>query len=111
MRRGMATTTTQAPSTNLVSRKMTVATAVTTAPRPLMGPGGPTPVGRVRRQWTTRPAWDSVKPMKTPMANRGIRVLVLPSTATSRSPESQARTPTPLPKTSRLSRTPNRWGR
>ena len=107
----MATTTTQAPSTNLVTRKITVALAVTTAPMPLMAARRIQPRSLVRRQWTTSPAWDRVKPMKTPMANRGIRVLVLPSTTTSSRPENSVRATTPLPKTSRLSRTPKRWGR
>ena len=45
------------------------------------GPASPTRRARSRRQCTTSPACDSVNPMKTPMAKRGISVLVLPSTA------------------------------
>ena len=36
IRSGIATATTQAPSTNLVKRKITVAVPVTTAPSPLI---------------------------------------------------------------------------
>ena len=75
---GTATTTTQAPSVNLVTRKITVATAVTTAPRPLMAARCCQPRGRLRHQCTTKPAWASVKPVNTPMANSGISLSVLP---------------------------------
>ena len=56
-----------------------VAMAVTTAPMPLIMARRRQPGGRSRRQCTTRPVWDSVKPMNTPMANSGMSVLVLPS--------------------------------
>ena len=62
-----------------------MAVAVTTAPTPLIVARRCHPGSLVRRQWTTRPAWASVKPMNTPMANSGISVLVLPPTATSSS--------------------------
>ena len=41
----MATTTTQAPSVNLVTRKISVAAAVTTAPVPLMAARRRQPAG------------------------------------------------------------------
>ena len=34
--------------------------------------------GRVRHQCTTRPLWANVKPVKTPIANSGIKAFVLP---------------------------------
>ena len=44
--------------------------------------GPPSPSGgRSRRQCTTRPVWESVKPTNTPIANSGMSVLVLPRTA------------------------------
>src|ERR1019366_6411233 len=102
--RRIATTTTHAPSTNLVTRKMIVATAVTVAPTPLISALRDQLGPRVRRQWTTRPDWAMVKPMNTPMANRGMSELVFPFTATSRAAENTASAQTPLPKTCRLSR-------
>ena len=79
MKAGMAMTTTQAPSVNLETRKTMVAMAVMHAPKPLMAARRRQPVGRSRHQCTTSPACESVNPMNTPMAKRGMRVLVLPS--------------------------------
>lgn len=66
----MRTTTTQAPSVNLVTPSMTKTTNVTTAPVPLMT-ACVSHLGsscRRRHQWTTIPDWDRVKDRKTPMA-------------------------------------------
>ena len=112
MNAGMAMTTTQAPSVNLEMRKTMVAMAVTTAPMPLMTARRRQPGGRVLRQCTTRPVCERVKPMNTPMAKRGISVLVLPPTATSSAPgqdgehhDAVARRPGGRP------RMVKRWGR
>ncbi len=111
MKAGMVSTTTQAPSVNLVIRKITVATAVTTAPVPLIAARRDQPAGRFRRQCTTSPAWDSVKPVNTPIAYSGIRVRVLPSTAISSAPARMASAQMPEANTCRSSRSPNRCGR
>ena len=111
MKAGMAMTTTQAPSVNLETKKTMVAMAVTTAPMPLMAARRRHPGGRSFRQCTTRPVCDSVKPMNTPMAKRGISVLVLPPTATSSAPAMTASTTMPLAKTWRSPRMLKRWGR
>ena len=107
----MASTTTQAPAVNLVTRKITVATAVTTAPMPLMTARWRQRGGRVRRQCTTSPVWDSVNPVNTPIANSGISVWVLPPTATSSAPDKTASVQTPEANTCRSSRSENRCGR
>ena len=96
MKDGMAMTTTHAPSVNLEMRKTTVAMAVMQAPTPLMVARRRQPGGRSRHQCTTRPDCDSVKPMNTPMAKRGMRVLVLPPTATRSAPAITASTTIPL---------------
>src|SRR5690349_23086676 len=62
MNAGNASTTTQAPSVNFVARNTTVATAVTAAPRPLRLARYRQRGGRVRRQCTTSPPCDKVKP-------------------------------------------------
>ncbi len=67
---GIAITTTQAPARNLVKRKIRVATAVTTAPVPLMTARRDHPRSRVRHQCTTSPACERVNPVNTPMANK-----------------------------------------
>src|SRR5690349_19090957 len=72
MNAGNASTTTQAPSVNFVARKTTVATVVTTAPRPLRLARYRQRGGRVRRQRTTSPLCDKVKPVKTPTAYSGM---------------------------------------
>ena len=107
----MAMTTTQAPSVNLETRKITVATAVTNAPVPLITARLAQPCSRVRRQCTTRPDWERVKPMNTPIANKGIRVLVFPPTATSSAAEKMVSAQTPLPKTRRRHGIRREWGR
>jgi hypothetical protein len=65
----------------------------------------------VRRQCTTSPACDKVKPVKTPMAYSGMSVRVLPLTATSRAPDRIARVQIPDANTCRSSRSAYRWGR
>ena len=85
MKAGTATTTTQAPPVNLVTRKITVATAVMIAPSPLIAARRCQPVERWRHQWTTSPVWAQVKPVNTPMANSGMSRIVSPSTAISKS--------------------------
>ncbi len=45
------------------------------------------PEGRLHDQWTTSPAWQSVKPVNAPIANRGIGVRVFPLTAISNTPD------------------------
>ena len=111
MKAGMAMTTTQAPSVNLEMRKTMVAMAVMMAPKPLMAARRRQRGGRSRHQCTTSPAWDSVKPMNTPMAKRGMRVLVLPPTAMSSAPAMIVSTKIPLPKVCRSPRMVNRCGR
>src|SRR5262245_11492509 len=79
----------QAPSTNLVRAKMTVTTAVQSAPRPLMinfhhqpesvgnrpdESGGPR---RAIHQRRAIPACDNVNERKTPTAHSGIRAVTL----------------------------------
>ena len=108
---GMAMTTTHAPSVNLETRKTMVAMAVMHAPMPLMVARRRQWGGRVFRQCTTSPACDRVKPMKTPMAKRGISVFVLPSTATRRAPARTASTTMPFAKVCRSPRMVKRCGR
>ena len=103
-------TTTQAPSVNLETRKTMVAMAVTTAPIPLMVARRRQPGGRSRRQCTTSPVWDSVKPMNTPMAKRGMSVLVLPRTAMRSAAAMSDSTTIPLEKTWRSPRSAKRCG-
>ena len=85
--------------------------AVMTAPSPLMTARRRQPGGRVFLQCTTRPVCDSVKPMNTPMANRGISVLVFPRTATSSAAAMTASTTMPFEKTCRSPRSVKRCGR
>ncbi len=95
MNAGTATTTTHAPSVNFDTRKTIVATAVMTAPMPLMAARYRQRRGRSRRQCTTRPVWESVNPVKTPMAKRGISVFVLPRTASRSTPDITESAPMP----------------
>ncbi|WP_409496847.1 SDR family NAD(P)-dependent oxidoreductase [Amycolatopsis sp. cmx-11-12] len=60
--------------------------------RGLAAPAGP---GRGRRQCRTIPAWESVNPTNTPIANSGTRVFMSPSVMTSRIAAVTARNPTP----------------
>ena len=101
---GTATTTTHAPSTNFDTRKMMVASAVTTAPRPLTVARLAHRGGRVRHQWTTNPVWERVKPVNTPMAKRGISSLVFPPTAIRSPAERPANTQMPFTNTWRSPR-------
>ena len=78
MNSGTATTTTQAPSVNFVSRNTIVATAVTSAPDPLISGTVAPPGGLVRHQWTTSPVCESVNPVNTPIANSGIKPVRVP---------------------------------
>ena len=111
MKAGMAITTTQAPSVNFETKKTMVAMAVMHAPTPLMTARRRHPGGWVFRQCTTSPVCDSVKPMNTPMAKRGIRVFVLPPTAIRSAPARTASTTMPLAKVWRSPRMVKRWGR
>jgi hypothetical protein len=111
MNAGIATTTTHAPSVNLVIRKITVAAAVTSAPKPLTAARICQRGALVRHQCTTSPLCASVKPMNTPMANSGIIVLVLPFTTTSSTPDRTASAQMPLANTCRSPRSENRCGR
>jgi hypothetical protein len=111
MNPGTASTTTQAPAVNLVIRKITVAAAVTAAPVPLTIARCCHRGGRVLRQWTTSPAWESVKPVNTPIANSGIRVRVLPPTTISSTPDITASVQIPEANTCRSSRIEYRCGR
>ena len=74
--------------------------------RPVAPPGG-----RVRHQWTTRPDWERVNPVNTPMAKSGISSLVFPPTAISSTADRPASTQMPLAKTCRSPRSAKRWGR
>src|ERR1039458_9797489 len=107
---GTATTTTHAPSTNFDTRKMMVASAVTTAPRPLMVARLAHRGGRVRNQWTTNPVWERVKPVNTPMAKRGISSLVFPPTAIRSPAERPANTQMPFTNTWRSPRNAKEMG-
>lgn len=111
MNAGTASTTTQAPSVNLLNRNIAVATAVTTAPAPLIAARWRQRGGRFRRQYTTSPDRDSVNPVNTPIANRGISAWVLPPTATSSAPDKTASVTMPGANTCRSSRSENRCGR
>lgn len=104
-------TTTQAPAENFVITKMTVATAVTTAPVPLTAARRRQRGGRERCQCTTRPAWANVKPVNTPTANRGMGDWVLPFTASSRAADRAARTQMAAAYTWRSPRMAKRCGR
>jgi hypothetical protein len=108
---GIASTTSHAPAVNLVTRNITVASAVTTAPVPLMIARYCQLGDRVRRQWTTIPVCDSVKPVNTPIANSGISLWVLPATAISKTPARPASVQMPKASTCRSSRCANRCGR
>ncbi len=111
MSSGTTTTTTQAPSVNLEIRKTMVARAVTTAPMPLSAAFRRQPGGRAALQCTTMPVWARVKPMNTPMANRGINVLVFPRTTTNSAAAAILRAQMPLEKTRRSPRRAKAWGR
>ncbi len=111
MKAGTAMTTTQAPSVNFETRNTMVAMPVITAPIPLMVARRRQPGGRSRRQCTTRPVCESVKPTNTPMAKSGMSVLVLPRTATMSAAAISERTTIPLERTCRSPRRVKRWGR
>ena len=53
--------------------------------------------GRSARQWRTSPTWLSVKPMNTPIANSGIRLLTCAPDATSSSTATQRQRDDPDP--------------
>ena len=92
-------------------RKTAVDTPVASAPKPLITARRFQRDGRVLHQCTTSPVCDSVNPVKTPMAKRGMRRWVLPSTATSKPPEKRASTTMPLLYIWRSPRTMKKWGR
>ena len=80
---------------NLLISSIASATAVSTAPRPLMAARPAQPSPRCSRQCLTMPAWDRVNPTNTPMANSGTSAWVSPRETTSRMAAATASTPTP----------------
>ena len=69
---GIATVTSQAPCANFVQMTITLTTPVAAAPRPFTAMLLRQRPVRVRSQWRTIPAWDSVKAVKTPITYRWI---------------------------------------
>ncbi len=94
---GIAMTTTHAPSRNFENSSTSTAIAVITDPVALIATRSRQRGGRSLRQWRTRPTWLSVKPMNTPIANSGIRLLTRALDATSSTSDSERQRPDPDP--------------
>ena len=74
-------TTTKAPPVNFSVTTMRTTTRQQ-APKALTTIRHRQPAARVRTQWRTMPAWDSVKHTNTPTEYSGIRLVVLPANRT-----------------------------
>ena len=89
-------TTTHAPSRNFENSSTSTAIAVITAPVALIVARSRQCGGRSARQWRTSPTWLSVKPMNTPIANSGIRLLTCAPDAISSTSASSASATIPV---------------
>ena len=89
-------TTTHAPSRNFENSSTSTAIAVIALPVALIVARSRQCGGRSERQWRTRPTWLSVKPMNTPIANSGIRLLTCASDAVSRTSDRSASATIPI---------------
>ena len=103
MSTGMSTSTTHAPSRNLLAATSIATTPVVAAPMPLMSAlrRHPRSVARCVYQRRTMPDWLSVKAMKTPTVYSGMSALTLPPNPTMRMMATAVSTTMPLLKASR----------